>query len=89
MAQRWRIKATKIEGGFSLRLIGDGDLGEALDAGSVIEMEDGRTMDLHPALAELIQSRVVEIVVNMELTGEKALQLPCQLPSQRPEERVH
>ncbi len=65
MPPRWRLKADAIEGGFTLRLIGDGDLGEALDdAGAVaVEMEDGRTLGLYEALSVLIEGRVTDFIV--------------------------
>ncbi len=60
MTPRWRLKATKIEGGFALRLIGDGDLGEALDDvdALAVEMEDGSTLPLYDALLAMIDCRI-------------------------------
>ena len=60
-----RLKATPTDGGFALRLTGEGDLGEELfHAGSVVvEMEDGRTLFLYEALVTLIQSRVTGLIV--------------------------
>ncbi len=65
MTPRWRLKATKIEGGFALRLIGDGDLGEALDDvdALAVEMEDGSTLPLYDALLAMIDSRITGFIV--------------------------
>lgn len=90
-----RMKATKIEGGFSLRLIDsdDRDLGEALDAGIhhgetiLVVMDDGRELGLFPAVAELLTSRVIEVTVTTELTA--TLPLPVLEQAVEPEKRVH
>ncbi len=76
MAPRWRLKATTIEGGFTLRLIGDGDLGEALDDAEAVavEMEDGRTLSLEEAILQLIEGRVTEFIVLM--TDRFGVKLP-------------
>ncbi len=65
---QWRVEATKIRGGFALRLIGEGDLGKVLndDAAIVVEMGRGRTLPLYEALLELINSRVLGFIVLME-----------------------
>ncbi len=65
---RWRIQAITIRGGIALRLVGEGDLGKALnDADAVVvEMRDGRTLPLYDALLELINSRVLGFIVLME-----------------------
>lgn len=65
-----RLKATPIEGGFALRLMGDGCLGKALNHADpesvVVEMMDGRTLRLYEALVAMIQSRVLGFVVLTE-----------------------
>ena len=65
-----KLKATPIEGGFALRLMGDGCLGEALNGADpesvVVEMMDGQTLHLYEALLAMIQSRVIAFVVLTE-----------------------
>lgn len=70
-----KLKATTIEGGFALSLMGDGCLGEALNADpeSVVVEMDGRTLRLYEALVVMIQSRVIGFVV---LTEQPARQRP-------------
>lgn len=67
---RWRLKATTVTGGFALRLIGDGDLGEALDDAEAVEvvMGDGRSLPLYDAVLELISTRVIGFIVLTEQT---------------------
>lgn len=96
MTPRWRMKATKTEGGFSLRLIdSEADLGAALNDGIhrdgqiVVVMDDGRELGLFPAVAELIESRVIEITVKTELAATKAVPLSGQRQSAEAGERVH
>lgn len=96
MTPSWRIKATKTEDGFSLRRIdSEADLGEALDAGIhrggqiVVVMDDGRELGLFSAVAELIESRVVEITVRTELNDGEAVPLSDCRHSDLPKERVH
>ncbi len=68
MAVRWRLKVTTVTGGFALRLIGDGDLGEALDDADAAEvvMDDGRCLPLYDAVLELINARVIGFIVLTE-----------------------
>lgn len=65
-----KLKATPVEGGFALRLMGDGCLGKALNNADpesvVVEMMDGQTLRLYEALVTMIQSRVVAFVVLTE-----------------------
>ncbi len=65
---RWKLKATTIDGGFALRLIGNGDLGEAFDDAEAVEvvMEDGRILPLYDAVLAMISGRVIGFIVLTE-----------------------
>ena len=86
MAPRWRLKATTIEGGFALRLIGDGDLGEAFDdADSVaVEMEDGRSLRLYDALVAMIDGRVTGFIVLTQRVDQRKKSVEPALEDRAP-----
>ena len=67
-----KLKATTMDGGFALHLIGVGDLGEELCHAEsvVVEMADGRTLGLYRALKALIRGRVTGMVVWTDHAGQ-------------------
>ena len=88
-----RIQATTFDGGFSLRLRAndDGDLGKALHdvEGLVVEMEDGRVLNLYEAVATMIKGRVTEITVATEIGAKRFVWPVLATDSRTTAQRVH